>query len=291
MAGIRYVWLGESLGGRRKQIRAPEDSPNAAWLEPAFRNYADYLLPAILILSNMLGATTAVAVATDLTSGMVDRLRSLPIARSAVLAGRTPADLGRSVIVVAVVLAVGMLVGFRFHNGFVPGAAGLGLVLVFSFAMSWQMVWVGMKVRDPETAEVAGFAPLVPLIFASSGFVPVRTMPGWLQGFAHVQPFGVIINAVRALTQGGPVFHWLWQAASLDARDFRCLRDARRPRVPSDLTDHLEQRTRGPGFAGMMSVVAVIAHDQGSGERCGLLGTGLTPIRSWGDPECPGEGL
>ena len=97
-----------------------------------------------------------------------------------------------------------MAVGFRFHTGFLPSLAGIGLVLAFSFAMSWEMAWVAMKVRDPETAQVAGFLPVVPFVFASSGFVPVASMPGWLQGFAKVQPFSVTISAIRALTQGRP---------------------------------------------------------------------------------------
>ncbi len=173
-------------------------------------NYADYLLPTIMILAMLLGATTAVAFATDLADGMIDRFRSLPIARLAVLAGRTTADLLRTGLVLAVSLGVGTAVGFRFHNGFWLGLAGLGLLLAFGYAMSWEMIWVALKVRDPETAQVAGFLPVVPLVFASSGFVPVFSLPGWLQGFAKVQPVSVAVNAVRALTQGGPLFHWLW---------------------------------------------------------------------------------
>ena len=177
-------------------------------------NYADYLLPTILILTQLLGATTAVALATDLAGGMVERFRSLPIARSAMLAGRTIADLGRAVLVAAAGIAAGVAVGFRFHTGFLPSLAGVGLVLAFSFAMSWEMAWVAMKVKDPETAQVAGFLPLVPFVFASSGFVPVASMPGWLQGFAKVQPFSVTISAIRALTQGGPTAHYVWQSAA-----------------------------------------------------------------------------
>jgi ABC transporter DrrB family efflux protein len=177
-------------------------------------NYADYLLPTVLILTQLLGATTAVALATDLAGGMVDRFRSLPIARSATLAGRTIADLARATLVLLVGLGAGVAVGFRFHGGFWPGLAGLGLVLAFSYAMFWEMAWIALKVRDPETAQVAGFLPVVPFVFASSGFVPVASMPGWLQGFANVQPFSVTISAVRALTQGGPTAHYLWQSAA-----------------------------------------------------------------------------
>jgi ABC transporter DrrB family efflux protein len=177
-------------------------------------NYADYLLPTILILTQLLGATTAVALATDLAGGMVERFRSLPIARSAMLAGRTIADLGRAVLVAGVGIVAGVAVGFRFHTGFLPSLAGIGLVLAFSFAMSWEMAWVALKVKDPETAQVAGFLPVVPFVFASSGFVPVASMPGWLQGFAKAQPFSVTISAIRALTQGGPTAHYVWQSAA-----------------------------------------------------------------------------
>jgi ABC-2 type transport system permease protein/oleandomycin transport system permease protein len=95
-----------------------------------------------------------------------------------------------------------------------PSLAGMGLVLAFSFAMSWEMSWVALKVKDPETAQVAGFLPLVPLVFASSGFVPVASMPGWLQGFANARPVSVTISAVRVLTRGGPTAHYLWQSAA-----------------------------------------------------------------------------
>jgi ABC-2 type transport system permease protein/oleandomycin transport system permease protein len=177
-------------------------------------DYAGYLLPTILILTQLLGATTAVALATDLAGGMVDRFRSLPIARSATLAGRTIADLARATLVLLVGLGTGVAVGFRFHTGILPGIAGLALVLAFSFAMSWEMAWIALKVKDPETAQVAGFLPVVPFVFASSGFVPVTSMPGWLQGFANTQPFSVTISAVRALTQGGPTAHYVWQSAA-----------------------------------------------------------------------------
>jgi ABC-type multidrug transport system permease subunit len=122
------------------------------------------------------------------------------------------AGVDRGTLVVLVGLAAGLAVGFRFHTGLLPSLAGVGLVLAFSFAMSWEMAWVALKVKDPEMAQVAGFLPVVPFVFASSGFVPVATMPGWLQGFAKVQPF--TISAARALTQGGPTAHYVWQSAA-----------------------------------------------------------------------------
>jgi ABC-2 type transport system permease protein/oleandomycin transport system permease protein len=157
------------------------------------------------------GAQTAVGLAEDLRGGIVDRFRSLPMARSAVLAGRTVADLTRNVFVLALMVTVATGVGFRFHNGAVPSFVAMLVVLAFGYAFSWVFAYVGLVVKDPETAQVAGFIPLFPLVFASSAFVPVATLPGWLQGFARVQPVSVTVNAVRALTQGGPIYHWLWQ--------------------------------------------------------------------------------
>jgi ABC-2 type transport system permease protein/oleandomycin transport system permease protein len=177
--------------------------------------YVDYLMAGIFVQTTLFGgASTAVGLTQDLSSGIVDRFRSLPMARSAVLAGRTFADLVRNVFVVILMVVVGTLVGFRFHGGFVPSLSGLVLVIVFGYAFSWMFAAMGLAVKDPETAQVAGFVPIFPLVFASSAFVQVKTMPSWLQAFARVQPVSVTMNAVRALTQGGPVAHWLWQSVA-----------------------------------------------------------------------------
>jgi len=179
---------------------------------PGGGSYINYLVPAILLQATLFGATTAVAMSTDLAGGMIDRFRSLPMARSAVLAGRALADMVRSTLVVALVLCVSFLIGFRFHNGAVGAAGALLLALAFGFAFIWLFALVGMLVKDPETAQLAGFLPIFPLIFASSAFVPVQTMPGWLQSFANVQPVSVTISASRAMIDGGQVGHWLWQS-------------------------------------------------------------------------------
>jgi ABC transporter DrrB family efflux protein len=176
------------------------------------QRYIDFLIPTMLVLSPLFGATTAIAMAVDMTGGMIERFRSLPIARSAVLGGRTVADLARSCVVVAIVLVIGLLLGYRFHSPFFASVAALGVVLAFSFAMSWAMAWIGMTLKDPQAASVAAFLPIFLMTFAGAGIVPVRTLPGWLQAFANVQPISVTINAVRVLTQGGPVFHPLWQS-------------------------------------------------------------------------------
>jgi ABC-2 type transport system permease protein/oleandomycin transport system permease protein len=175
-------------------------------------SYADYLLPGILVIATLFGATTTVAMATDLAGGMIDRFRSLPMASSAVLAGRCLADVTRSLLVIALVLAVGTATGFRFHNGVLPALGAIGLVVAFGFAFTWLYALIGLLVGDPETAQLAGFVPVFLLVFASSVFVPVITMPGWLQAFAKAQPVTVTVNAVRALAEGGGVAHWAWQA-------------------------------------------------------------------------------
>ena len=172
--------------------------------------YVDYMIPAALLTTTLFAATTAVAMASDMQGGMIERFRSLPIARVAVLAARAIADLLRSTLVVAIVLALGFLLGFGFHRGVGGAISAVALVLAFGLAFIWIFALIGMYVTDPQTAQLVGMLPLFPLLFASSAFVPVSTMPGWLQDFANVQPVSVTINAVRALAEGGEVAHWLW---------------------------------------------------------------------------------
>lgn len=167
--------------------------------------YVDFLMPGIFVQTVTFGAlTTGVGLAEDLQKGLIERFRSLPMARSAVLVGRTLADLVRNVFVVLLMCAIGFLVGWSVHTSVVGLAAGLGLVLAFAYSLSWVFAIVGLSVRDGETAQAASFPVLAPLIFASSAFVPLKSMPGWLQAFARNQPVSEVVNAVRALTVGGP---------------------------------------------------------------------------------------
>jgi ABC transporter DrrB family efflux protein len=177
--------------------------------------YVDYIVPAIFLEAVLLGGmTTALALAQDLQAGMIDRFRSLPMARSAVLAGRTFADICRNALALAFVVMLGLLVGFRFHNSVLACLAGLGLVLLFGYAFTWVYAAVGLAVKDPQTAQMAAILPMFILFFASSALVPVATLPGWLQPFAANQPVTVTVNAVRALFEGGPVYHDLWQSVA-----------------------------------------------------------------------------
>jgi ABC transporter DrrB family efflux protein len=178
-------------------------------------SYVNYLMPAIFIQVVLFGGIqTAVGMATDLQQGVIDRFRTLPMARSAVLAGRTLADLARNVVVVGLMVVIGVLVGFRFHASLGADIGALLLVLAFGYAFSWVYAAVGLAVKDPETAQVAAFAPLFVLVFASNAFVPVANMPGWLQGFARSQPVSVTVDTARALLNGTPAGHWLWQSAA-----------------------------------------------------------------------------
>lgn len=174
--------------------------------------YVDYLMPGIFVQTVVFGAiATAVGLATDIQSGLLERFRSLPMARSAVLAGRTLADLTRNVFVALLMLAVGFAVGFHIHNGVPLLVAGMLLVLLFGYALAWIFATLGLLTGDPETAQAAAFPVLAPLVFASSAFIPVATMPGWLQAFATHQPVSITASAVRALVLGGPTATNVWQ--------------------------------------------------------------------------------
>ncbi|TDC72820.1 ABC transporter permease [Streptomyces hainanensis] len=173
--------------------------------------YVDFVVPAIFLEAVLIGGmATAIGLAQDLQSGIVDRFRSLPMARSAVLAGRTVADLCRSMFSLALMVGLGSAVGFRFHAPFASIVCGLLLAIVFGYAFSWIYATLGLLTRDPETAQVAGILPFFILVFASSAFVPVETMPSWLQHFARNQPVSVTIDALRALFEGGEAFHYVW---------------------------------------------------------------------------------
>ena len=179
---------------------------------PPGLHYVDFLMPGVFLPAAVFGSmNTAVGLATDVQTGLLERFRSLPMARSAVLAGRTLADLARSIFVVSLMASVGFLLGFRVHRGLAGLVAAMSLVILFAFAMSWIFAVVGLAVGDPETAQAATFPVMAPLVFASSAFIPVRTMPGWLQGFARYQPVSITCSAVRALVLGGPTSTYVWQ--------------------------------------------------------------------------------
>jgi ABC transporter DrrB family efflux protein len=177
--------------------------------------YVDYLMPGIFVQTVVFGAiAAAIGLATDVKSGLMERFHALPMARSAVLTGRTIADLSRNVLVVILMMMVGFLVGWRIHTNVLALIGAAMLVLLFGYAMSWIFATLGLAVRDPESAQAAAFPVLAPLVFASSAFVRVDTMPGWLQVFAENQPVSATASAVRALTIGGPTADYVWQAVA-----------------------------------------------------------------------------
>ncbi|CAN5215326.1 MAG: ABC transporter permease [Euzebyales bacterium] len=165
--------------------------------------YINWLMPGLLIQISAFGAgQTAIGLTEDMSKGVIDRFRSLPMARSAVLTGRTFADVLRNAAVVSLMLAVGFAIGFRYQTSFPLFVAGVLLALSFAYALSWVMATIGLLVHSPEAAQSAVFLPIFPLVFASSVFLPTQTMPDWLRVFADHQPITVITNALRGLMLG-----------------------------------------------------------------------------------------
>ena len=166
--------------------------------------YINFLLPGILIQSALFGSSQAsVGIADDMSSGIMDRFRSLPIAPFAVITGKVFADTIRNIFVVLIMLLVGVLIGFRFQDGLINGFLGIYLAILFGFAFSWVSVCIGLLVKNPEAALPAGFLWIFPLVFASGIFVPVKTMPDWLQVFANNQPVTKVAESVRVFMDGG----------------------------------------------------------------------------------------
>ena len=168
-------------------------------------DYVDFMMPGIFVQTVCFGAVgTGIGLAEDMGKGIIERFRSLPMARSAVLAGRTTADLVRNLFVVVLMTLVGFAVGFRIHTGVLAFLAGVGVLLLFAYALSWAFAVLGLTARNAETAQAMSFPLLFPLTFASTAFVPAQSMPGWLQAFARNQPVSLVVDATRALMAGGP---------------------------------------------------------------------------------------
>ncbi|WP_079031746.1 ABC transporter permease [Streptomyces specialis] len=171
------------------------------------KEYLTFMLPGMIVM-NMLFVTLYVGqgLNTDVNKGVFDRLRSLPIARWAPLAGRIAADQVKQAWSIVLVLAVGVILGFRLGDPGVPGLLGAVLLLLaFALAFSWVAVLVGLLAKDAERVQIFGFTALFPLTFVSNVFVPADTMPGWLQAFVDVNPVSVLAEACRGLMLGGEV--------------------------------------------------------------------------------------
>jgi ABC-2 type transport system permease protein/oleandomycin transport system permease protein len=173
--------------------------------------YEDFLMPGIIVQSIAFGGfVTALGLSDDLKKGLIDRFRSLPMSRGAVLGGRTLADVVTNCLTLAVMIVTGLLIGFRFDANALEIVAGLGLLLLLGYAFSWVFAYAGLTASSPEAAQSIGFIAIFPLTFASSAFVPVDSMPSWLQSFAEVNPFTVLVDAMRALWLDAPAGSSIW---------------------------------------------------------------------------------
>jgi ABC transporter DrrB family efflux protein len=180
---------------------------------PGFEDYTDFLMPGIVAQTMSFGGfVTALGLAEDLRKGLIDRFRSLPMSRSAVLAGRTLADVATNIISLTIMVAVGLIVGFRFHSSPLEVVAGIGLMLLFGYAFSWIFAYCGLVASSGESAQAIGFIVIFPITFISSAFVPVDSMPSWLQPIAENNPFTTVVDAMRALWVDGPAGNDIWGA-------------------------------------------------------------------------------
>lgn len=167
--------------------------------------YVNFLMPGIFVQTVAFGGVaTGIGLAEDMHRGLIDRFRSLPMASSAVLTGRTIADLARNLFTVVIMLLVGFAVGFRPGGTILEFLLGILALMAFSYAFSWVSAFIGLAVRSVEAAQSAGFIWLFPLTFASSAFVPVDSMPSWLQAFARHNPVSVLADSLRGLFHVNP---------------------------------------------------------------------------------------
>jgi len=181
---------------------------------PGF-SYANFLIPGIIVQNIAFGGfVTALGLNEDLHKGLIDRFRSLPMARPAVLAGRTLADVVTNALSATILIITGLIVGFSFHTSALHVIAGFGLLLFFGYAFSWVFAYLGMLVSTPEAANSVGFIVVFPLTFISSAFVPVPSMPEPLRAFAEVNPFTITVDAMRSLWLGVPAANNVWGAVA-----------------------------------------------------------------------------
>jgi ABC transporter DrrB family efflux protein len=170
---------------------------------PSGLGYVQFLMPGIFVQNAIFGATTtAIGLAEDMKKGIVDRFRSLPMARSAVLAGRTTFDLAKNLILLSIVIVIGYLVGFRFHNGLINALGMIVLVMAVGFTFSWISACIGLALKEVEAVQAASFTWIFPVVFVSSAFVPVAGMASFLQVVARNNPVTIWCNLARYLAVG-----------------------------------------------------------------------------------------
>jgi ABC-2 type transport system permease protein/oleandomycin transport system permease protein len=170
--------------------------------------YVDFLIPGIIVQNTAFGGfATALGLNEDVRKGLIDRFRSLPMSRAAVLGGRTLSDVALNALSITILLLTGVIIGFSFHSSFGNAAAGIALLLLFGYSFSWVLAFIGLIARSSETVNSVGFITVFPLTFVSSAFVPVPSMPDGLRQFAEVNPFTIIVDAMRHLWLGAPSNH------------------------------------------------------------------------------------
>ncbi len=175
--------------------------------------YVDYLIPGIIVQNIAFGGfVTAIGLNEDVHKGLIDRFRSLPMARPAVLAGRTLSDIVTNFLGVWVLVITGLIIGFSFSGPVLDIAFGFVLLILIGYAFSWVFALVGLVANTPESANSIGFILIFPLTFISSAFVPTSSMPSWLETFANVNPFTIFVNAMRALWLDAPAKNYVWGA-------------------------------------------------------------------------------
>jgi ABC transporter DrrB family efflux protein len=185
----------------------------AIQVPPIYDDYADFLIPGIIVQSMAFGGfVTALSISDDLNRGLIDRFRSLPMTQWAVVAGRTVADILLNLLSLATMVVVGLIVGFSFSEPVGEVLLGVVLMIMFGYAFSWVFAWVGLISSSPESANAFGFTAIFPLTFVSSAFVPPESMPAAIQWFAEINPFSTVVDALRALWIGGPAGNDVWAA-------------------------------------------------------------------------------
>jgi ABC-2 type transport system permease protein/oleandomycin transport system permease protein len=178
-------------------------------------SYIDFLMPGIIVQTMSFGGfVTALGLSEDLKKGLIDRFRSLPMSRAAVLAGRTLSDVATNAVSIAIIIGVGAIAGFAFDAPLAHIVAGILLLLLFGYAFSWVFALIGLSSSSPEASQSLGFIVIFPLTFISSAFVPVDSMPAALQAFAEVNPFTIVVDAMRSLFLGAPAGNNVWGAVA-----------------------------------------------------------------------------
>ncbi len=177
--------------------------------------YVDYLIPGIIVQNIAFGGfATALGLNEDVRKGLIDRFRSLPMSRAAVLGGRTLADVATNTLSMTILLITGVIIGFTFNTTFSDAVAGIALLLLFGYAFSWFLAFLGLLASSPESVNSIGFIAIFPLTFISSAFVPVASMPDGLRQFAEVNPFTIVVDAIRHLWLGAPAGNNVWGAVA-----------------------------------------------------------------------------